>query len=408
PKRLEKENKFVENPNVSYARFGDELFLFSDESEWNQTDSALAERTNFSELGETPRREDLHVVIQKGDLFERSHPEVPILFNKGRFLIVEVSSQQAHDYSKEGNATCWSLSPLQDNSIIYDVRRPDSFERSEVVVPWVQSLVDKLQMDSLKADLEHFVSYPNRYSTGEHFRAAADWAKNQLQAMGFNARLETISVGAGNSQNVIAEKPGNTANTRQCVLVVAHLDSVNHDGGTAAIAPGADDNGSGSAGLLAMARALKDHIGRHDLRFILFGGEEQGLQGSQQYLATLSSAERRRIKAVINMDMIGTLNTSAPTVLIEGASVSQPVIDGLANTAAVYTELVVQTSLNPFNSDHVPFIRAGIPCVLTIEGADSSNSNIHSGNDTLAHIDYDLAFEILRMNVAFTATSIER
>lgn len=402
--RLPDKKELVGNSDVSYAQFGDEVFLFSEEKEWDYANSALS--MSFQELPETPRREDLHLVVQKGNLFERSHPEVPVLFNKGRFLVVKISPEQARDYATEDNDPCWSLSPLQDNSVIYEVRRLQSSERLEPT-PWVQSLVDKLQRDSLKADLEHLVSFPNRFSTGEHFRAAAGWAKNQLQAMGFNTRLQTINVGgAGNSQNVIAEKPGSAVSARQCVLIIAHLDSVNHNGDSTAIAPGADDNGSGSAGLLAMARALKDHAGRHDLRFVLFGGEEQGLHGSQQYLATLNGVERSRLKAVINMDMIGTLNTSTPSVLIEGANISQPVIDGLVDAAAAYTDLIVETSLNPFNSDHVPFIRAGIPCVLTIEGADSANSNVHSENDTIAHINYDLALEILRMNIAFTATSI--
>lgn len=84
------------------------------------------------------------------------------------------------------------------------------------------------------------------------------------------------------------------------------------------------------------------------------------------------------------------------------------VIDGLAAAAATYTRLEVRTSLRPFNSDHVPFIDAGIPGVLTIEGADSSNHNIHSANDTLAHINYDLAHDILRMNVAYAAHAVGR
>ena len=106
------------------------------------------------------------------------------------------------------------------------------------------------------------------------------------------------------------------------------------------------------------------------------------------------------------MDMIGTLNTPAPTVLLEGAAVSQGVIDGLAEAAASYTSLAVQTSLNAANSDHVPFISAGLPAVLTIEGADSANDNIHTANDTLTHVDDALAIEILRMNTAFVANAI--
>jgi len=170
-----------------------------------------------------------------------------------------------------------------------------------------------------------------------------------------------------------------------------------------AVAPGADDNGSGVAGALEIARILGPQAATHDLRVILFGGEEQGLRGSQQYVTSLSAAERARVDCVINMDMIATLNTAAPTMLLEGATVSQALMDELADAAHDYTSLQVQTSLNPFASDHVPFINAGLPALLTIEGADSANHNIHSANDTLDKIHYGLASEILRANVAVVA-----
>jgi Zn-dependent M28 family amino/carboxypeptidase len=108
------------------------------------------------------------------------------------------------------------------------------------------------------------------------------------------------------------------------------------------------------------------------------------------------------------MDMIGSRNSASPTVLLEGAAVSQAVIDGLAAAASTYTRLAVQTSLNPFNSDHVPFIRKGMPAVLTIEGTDDANKAIHSPRDTLDRINFDLALEILRMNAAFVADALVR
>jgi Zn-dependent M28 family amino/carboxypeptidase len=202
---------------------------------------------------------------------------------------------------------------------------------------------------------------------------------------------------------VIATKKGEVSRDRETVLVTAHLDSINQAGGPMAPAPGADDNGSGSAGLLEIARVLAPHRTQHDLCFILFGGEEQGLLGSAHYVASLSAAERQRIRAVVNMDMIGVMNTVIGSVMLEGAPVSQRVIDGLATAAATYTTLTVETSLHPFASDHVSLINAGLPAVLTIEGADSANDRVHSAHDTIEHITYDLALDVLRMNIAFLA-----
>ena len=108
------------------------------------------------------------------------------------------------------------------------------------------------------------------------------------------------------------------------------------------------------------------------------------------------------------MDMVGTRNTAVPAVRLEGAPLSQRLIDDLASAAATYTDLRVETSLKPFASDHVPFINAGVPAVLSIEGADSANGNIHTAADTLEHIDLDLAVEILRMNLAALAGWLRR
>ena len=56
----------------------------------------------------------------------------------------------------------------------------------------------------------------------------------------------------------------------------------------------------------------------------------------------------------------------------------------------------------------MPFIEGGVPAVLTIEGADNTNSTVHSAADTLDHINYDFLLDILRMNIAFVATRLGR
>ena len=73
---------------------------------------------------------------------------------------------------------------------------------------------------------------------------------------------------------------------------------------------------------------------------------------------------------------------------------------------STYTALAVETSVNAANSDHVSFLDKGIPAVLTIEGADSTNDEVHTARDTLDRINFDLAVEILRMNTAFVAQTL--
>lgn len=382
---------------ASWVQFGNELLLYTDENQWA---GRAGQRTRqLQEHPATVNRENMYLVVQKGRLFQQEYPEVPVIVDRGRFLLVELDPKRAQQI-EVGDLPCFTLRPLKDNQIVFDVR-----SRTDAAAPVtsIQNLVNQVSRASLEADLTQLVSYPTRFSTSTHYANVATWAQGRLAAMNYSTQLQSITVNGSTSQNVIADKLGSGMGEREIVLVTAHLDSINHKDGPLAISPGADDNGSGSAGLLQMASVLQNHSNQHDLRFALFGGEEQGLFGSKQFVANLSASERQRIRAVVNMDMIGCLNSPSPSVLLEGAPISQNVIDGLQAAATTYTQLDVQTSLDPYDSDHIPFIQNGIPAVLTIEGADGANDNIHSSSDTIEHINYELALEILRMNIAFVA-----
>ena len=289
----------------------------------------------------------------------------------------------------DADTVCLRIQPLLADTVV--IGSPVTAGRAESAT---LELLSQLSPQAYESELTWLVGLRTRHSLSQGFVTAVDWTGSRLTTLGYTTSRQTIVVGAGQSQNVIADHAGTGPSTRPLVLVTAHLDSVNITGGPSAPAPGADDNGSGSAGLLELARVLAPRKWRHDLRLILFGGEEQGLHGSQQHVAALPPQERARVRAVLNMDMVGTRNTALPTVLLEGASVSSGLIDELAIAAATYTGLRVETSLSPFASDHVPFINAGIPAALAIEGGDSANTQIHTDHDVLAHIDYGFIQEI--------------
>jgi Peptidase family M28 len=389
---------------TSWAQFGDQMLLYADDSEGEDLATrASPSALRLQEYSAPARKEHMHIVVQNGRLFQQEHPDVPVILDRGRILLVDLDPERVRQL-EDKSLTCYGVLPLAQRHMVFAVR--DATAARSTRVDWIEQLVDQVSRPSFEANLIHLASFPTRHSTSVHYANAASWARDQLQALQYTTQLQSITVNGRSSQNVIADRQGNTAGARDVVLITAHLDSINIQGGPMAPAPGADDNGSGSAGLLEMARVFATHHGEHDIRFVLFGGEEEGLFGSQRYIASLPALEKQRIRAVVNMDMIGTMNTSLQSVMLEGAPVSESIIDALASAAATYTTLTVETSLNPFASDHVPFINAGIPAVLTIEGADSTNSNIHSMKDTLEHINYDLALEVLRMNVAFLASEI--
>jgi Peptidase family M28 len=393
-------------PGVSWVRFGRETLLYSedDEGAGAQTTARSSRGARYPRRHTDATREQLHVVVQHGRRFQQHHPDVPVLHDRGRFLLVQMDPQHARGIRRT-DEMCYGVMPLTPDLVLFDERVGAA---ARAVDPMVTALIGTLTRPQVEATLEKLAAFTTRHSTSDGYRKAAAFALEQLAAMGYVTSTQSVTVGAATSSNVTADKAGTGAVPRTVVIVTAHLDSVNADAGPSGRAPGADDNASGSTGVLEIARVFRDHPGRQDLRFILFGGEEQGLFGSKQYLAGLSAAERSRISAVVNMDMIGSLNSPVPSVLLEGAALSQAVIDRLADAAASYTGLTVETSLHPFNSDHVPFIESGIPAVLTIEGSDNTNGTVHSADDKVENINYDLLLEILRMNVAFVAEAIDR
>ena len=389
---------------ASWAQLGDQVVVWTDEPELSRALEPLRlGELAIEERNEIRPGEELHLVIQLGRLFQQEHPEVPVIADKGRFLVVALDPKTARRLP-ERDEVCYGVFPLPADEVIFRTVAP----AARAPKAWVKALVDAVSATTYQATIRRLAKLPTRHSLSDHFVTAANRARDKLEQLGYDARLEDISIRSRTSHNVVADREGRGDAPRDLVIVCAHLDSINLRGGPQAPAPGADDNGSGAAGLLEIARVLAGHKARHDLRLILFGGEEQGLFGSTQHVAELSPEDRARTTTVVNMDMIASLNTPAPTVLLEGAELSQRLIDRLAAAAATYTSLVVQTSLHPFNSDHVPFIDAAIPAVLTIEGADSANDSIHTGNDTMDGVEIDLALEIVRMNVATAASALGR
>lgn len=347
----------------------------------------------------------LHLVTQVGDVFRHEHPRVRVLVDKGRYLLVALDPATASRVRRHPGR-CYRVEPWTGHVTAFETVAPRSGRA--VHAPKVSKnakiaeLVSSVSGARLKKTVERLVAFKTRHSTRAEFRAAAEYVRGRLDAFGYTTRLEAITVEGKQSVNVVADLPGTASGSRRLLVVGAHLDSINLAGVTKP-APGADDNASGAAGALEMARLLAGLPRAHDLRILLFGGEEEGLFGSQQHVAAMATVDRARLTAMVNMDMIATVNTPARAVLLEGASVSRRLMDALAAAAATYTDLEVQRSLHPFNSDHVPFIDAGLPAVLTIEGTDAANKHVHTSRDTVEFVDNALMTAIVRMNLACIA-----
>ncbi|TYC58605.1 Zn-dependent exopeptidase M28 [Rhodobacterales bacterium] len=394
----------IEDAGGWWVRFGDDVLTYSANDRWSNLESEFSSsQRNARQPTGTIGKAEMYLVVQKGRTFQLEHPDVEVIFDKGRYLVVRLTKAKARKMNKREDV-CFHIEPLSENMTVFDTPYTQRSSAAASGAPQA-GVVASVQQAVFVSHIEHLVSYTTRLSASSDYAAAADWCRKILAGMGFEVSVESVSLPGGQtSENVIGRKPGTGQGLRGNLVVTAHLDSVNHAGGPSAPAPGADDNASGAAGLLTLAAACVTFRFEHDLTFVLFGGEEQGLHGSQQYVGALDQVARDNILGVLNMDMIGSVNSEPPSVLLEGHAISQSLIAALAQSAADFTTLSVQTSLNPFASDHVPFINAGIPAVLTIEGADSANEAIHTANDTLDRVSPEFALQILRMNAGFVAS----
>jgi Zn-dependent M28 family amino/carboxypeptidase len=165
------------------------------------------------------------------------------------------------------------------------------------------------------------------------------------------------------TRNVIADSArGDSGNV---VVVGAHLDSV-FDG------PGINDNGSGSATILEIAEQMTKVKPRNQVRFIWFSGEESGLLGSQFYVDSLSDAERGKIAAMLNFDMVASPNFAR--FVYDGSNPVAPpgsgAIEDLFNGYFAGRGLASEPTAFDGRSDYGPFIAVGIPAGGLFTGAE--------------------------------------
>ncbi len=214
---------------------------------------------------------------------------------------------------------------------------------------------------------------------------AAQYMFQHLQALGLTTSYQHWNSGGYSNCNVIGEMPGG-ALSNEIVIVCAHLDDMPN----AARAPGADDNASGSVGVLVAADILRKFRFQRTLRFVLFTGEEQDLYGSDAY-AALCDARGDNVLAVLNLDMIAWDSDASPTLRLHtrsGNAGDRAIAATFTNVVGVYSLrsrlTPIITADNETASDHSSFWNYGYYAVLAIEDDyDDFHTYYHTTNDTL-------------------------
>jgi aminopeptidase YwaD len=161
-----------------------------------------------------------------------------------------------------------------------------------------------------------------------------------------------------NSQNVAAYVRGREVNDT-FIVVTAHYDHLGMIG-TKVLFPGANDNASGVAMMLSLARHFSqpDQTPRYSVAFIAFGAEEAGLLGSKYYVDN-PLFSLNRVKFVVNLDLVGTGEEGITVVNATEYPERFRVLDSL-NRNGDYVLKVNQRG-KAANSDHYYFSEAGVP-----------------------------------------------
>lgn len=193
------------------------------------------------------------------------------------------------------------------------------------------------------------------------------------------------------THNIVGMVAGtNPSLANEYVVVGAHYDHLGmgdegslHGSHEPALHAGADDNASGTAGLLELARAFAAKPSQRPVLFVAFSGEEKGLLGSK-YFVDNAPVPLSSIVAMVNMDMIGRLKDNKLSVLGSGTSTMW---DGLLGTLTEGTDLKLSLSAQGTGaSDHQSFFLKDIPVLFFFTGL---HSDYHKPSDTFEKVNYD-------------------
>jgi Zn-dependent M28 family amino/carboxypeptidase len=208
--------------------------------------------------------------------------------------------------------------------------------------------------------IRDFTNFGPRVAGSEAEARTAQYIASVFSAIGYSPEAQAFTASAGDksisSANVVAVKKGNSA---QEIIVGAHYD-------TTAAGPGADDNASGVAVMLEVAKLVQNISTPYTLRFIAFGAAESGLLGSYAYLNQMSQDEFENTIAMIDLDSL----VAGDIAYVYSDEGQQSIVRDWALEWALGNGFDLQTikdvnltdpASGKGSSDYAPFQNAGIP-----------------------------------------------
>lgn len=307
--------------------------------------------------------------------------------------------------------------------------------------PAIQTIVAEISPDRVAATVKTLAGFetrgnysdPNQKTRG--IGAARRWIFAQFHS--YSPRLEVSDeIGKWKTTeivNVVAILPGTTQPEKR-IIVGAHYDSINlrvsGDKAAEAPAPGADDDASGTAVVLELARVMSQYRFSKTIVFIAFGGEEIGLVGSTRYAARARAANEQ-IEAVFNNDVVGANIVGKAHNDVDGSDDDVPDSDGdTGNLLRVYSpdppdspsrrlarftrdsaaryvprvriDLASRADRYGRGGDQLPFQKNGFAAVRLTSASENTNVQ-HTAEDAPDGVSPSFAADVARVNGAAIA-----
>lgn len=334
----------------------------------------------LSTLSFAQEKQLYQVISQHPHDVEKIQPYIKTESESGRLWIVTLTQKAPASAMKY-------LKPITMNDVAH-YRFTPAFEKTTPKRNIVEALKE-VSISNIKASVEKLASYRTRAAGTVDNQNAIAQLSQDLESLGLTITTECYKP---NACSVIGTKTG-TTNSDKFMMVIAHMDSVGKD------FAGADDNASGTASLLEMARVLAQTPTKQSIRFFITNGEEVNLLGARDYANKLAkSGEIKNLTFAINMDMVGYNKNGI--VELETNKEYDAGAKFMTKLATTYTSLKTKITLGAWGSDHVPFLEKGVETILTIEDWSTKTPCYHQKCDTPDTLNYNYIGEITKLNIA--------
>ena len=321
-----------------------------------------------------------------------------ILYGNENLVVVEASRQQAEILRRSGFELV-SLMPLA-------IKKKASIHRGDLVLRkrssdgLIEKLVREVSSDSIESHVRALTGFMTRYSYADSCSSAGQWIHDKFQSFGVDASFHYYDWDGNNWRNVIGTIPGKSDST-VIAIICGHFDSISEDPWN--LAPGAEDNGSGTATVIETARVLSKEDHEYTLRFICFSGEEQGLRGSYYYV-TEAFLRGDNIIAAMNFDMVGYTDDFHYDLSARYDS-NSIWLGNMMTAASRFSKLELYPShYSSPSSDHWYFQQYGYPATFSVHISRAHGYPFyHSIYDTAGNLNPDFLAEVTKMGVASMA-----